>query len=93
MTLHQNLKQAKEQYEKFRSTINENIGRIGSHYEIVDVDGFNEPEIKGNHAYHTTLSGKTIVYHPNAYGWPTIRHCSTRYIEVGRGWLIEKGLV
>lgn len=45
------------------------------------------PRELGESYYHTTLSGKTIVRYPNAYGWPTKYHCSTRRVVVGEYWL------
>lgn len=74
--------------------VREHAGAVGvSAWPIVDVDGFQEPTVEGEGYYHTTISGKTRVYHPNAYGWPTLYHPSTKRIVVGRGWLIEQGLV
>jgi len=47
------------------------------------------PKLIGKPGFHTTLSGKTIVYHPNAYKWPTKYHHSTQKIIVGSGWITE----
>ena len=47
------------------------------------------PRLLGESYYWTTLSGKTIVRHPNAYGWPTWYHGSTRRVLVGEGWVRE----
>lgn len=60
---------------------------------VVVVDGDIRPHMAGEHGYHTTPSGKTIVRHPNAYGWRTVYHCSTLRVEVGRDWLAERGLL
>jgi len=45
------------------------------------------PELVGRGYYHTTLSGRTIVRHPNACGWPTWYHHSTLRVVVGEEWL------
>lgn len=58
-------------------------------YPLVFEDNDNPPSIQGEGYYWTTLSGKTRVYHPNAYGWPTRYHNSTLHISVGKNW---KGL-
>lgn len=65
------------------------LGLSGSPYPIVFVDGFAAPALKGRSYYWTTPSGKTEVSHPNAYGWPTVYHASTRRIEVGKGWVCQ----
>jgi hypothetical protein len=44
------------------------------------------PEIEGHSYYHTTPSGRTIVYNPNAYGWRTLYHPSTLRVVVGDRW-------
>ena len=44
------------------------------------------PGLAGQGFYWTTPSGKTVVHHPNAYGWPTLYHGSTRRVEVGLEW-------
>jgi hypothetical protein len=64
----------------------------GTPYPVIDKDGFDPPKLCGRTYYWTTPSGKTEVRHPNAYGWKTLYHGSTLRIEVGRGWLIEKGI-
>lgn len=56
---------------------------------IVLPGGRMPPRKLGRGYYHTTLSGKTIVHHPNAYGWPTLYHPSTRRIVVGELWVRE----
>ena len=53
---------------------------------VVEVDGDAFPKIMGEGGFNTTPSGKTIVRHPNAYGYRTIYHRSTLRIEVGRDW-------
>jgi hypothetical protein len=45
------------------------------------------PKLVGSSYYWTTMSGKTIIRHPNAYHWPKLYHGSTRCIEVSREWL------
>lgn len=45
-----------------------------------------KPWVEYEPAYYTTPAGSP-VYHPNAYGWRTVRHCAVREIHVGRGWL------
>lgn len=58
------------------------------HVEIVAGDA--APAIRGRSYYWTTLSGKTEVRHPNAYGWPTLYHASTLRVQVGREWLAAR---
>jgi len=62
-----------------------------NHVYVVVVGGSkkrnSQPKLVGNPGYHTTPSGKTIVNHPSAYGWPTVYHCSTERVEVGREWI------
>lgn len=54
----------------------------------IRIDGTDDaPALAGDGYYWTTPSGKTIVSHPNAYGWPTWYHGSTRHLVVGDGWL------
>jgi hypothetical protein len=64
------------------------LANADSHLPLRVVGGGAPPYACGQDAYHTTVSGKTIVYHPNAYKWPTVRHCSTRRVEVGINWLV-----
>ena len=52
-------------------------------------EGYLSPRELGESYYHTTPSGKTIVHYPNAYGWPTLYHGSTRRVVVGEKWLAE----
>lgn len=54
------------------------------------VPGRLAPRVVGESYYHTTPSGKTRVYHPNAYKWRTVYHCSTLCVEVGRDWLLRR---
>jgi hypothetical protein len=56
---------------------------------IVLAGGRMAPRKLGRGYYHTTLSGKTIVRYPNAYGYPTLYHPSTRRILVGELWVAE----
>ena len=65
----------------------------GKPWPIKDIDGFDEPRIVGYDAFWTTPSGKTVITHPNAYKWRKVYHGSTKTIVVGRGWLIQNGLV
>lgn len=59
----------------------------GYQYPVVVVYGDSPPRWEGKKPYHTTLSGKTIVRHPNAYGWRTLYWPSTRRVVVGHAWL------
>ena len=63
----------------------------GTPYPIMTVGGDQPPRLEGESYYWTTPSGKTRVRHPNAYGWPTTYHRSTRRITVGVDW-IKKNL-
>ncbi len=54
---------------------------------VTVISGDGAPEINGKSYYWTTPSGKTIVHHPNAYGWPTWYHHSTLRVVVGADWL------
>lgn len=54
------------------------------------VDGAHGPEETGESYHWTTLSGKTVVHHPSAYGWPTWYHPSTRSIQVGEQWILSQ---
>lgn len=56
------------------------------------VPGDSPPTMRGRGYYYTTPSGKTIVRHPNAYGWPTRYWPSSRSIEVGVEWLEKNAL-
>lgn len=53
------------------------------------VPGRSKPCWQGSGYYFTTLSGKTVIDHPNSYNWPMWYHASTRRIVVGRGWLAK----
>lgn len=62
---------------------------------IVVVEGSQAPAEGGESYYWTTPSGRTIVRYPNAYGYRTLYHASTRRVEVGAAWLareIARGL-
>jgi hypothetical protein len=76
----------------YSRTIRQAAGVSGIAYPIVRVDGDAAPKVVGRSAYWTTLSGKTEVRYPNAYGYPTLYHRSERRIEVGRDWLASQGL-
>ena len=55
---------------------------------VVSLDEPNaEPRIEGEGYYWTTPSGKTRVYYPNAYKWPTMYWPSTRRVVVGIRWV------
>lgn len=63
-------------------------GRAINSYPVhVIVGGALAPRLLGTSYYHTTLSGKTIVRYPSAYGWPTQYHHSTHRVVVGDQWL------
>ena len=64
--------------------------KAGTANPIHIVEGAAEPQYLGECGYHTTPSGKTIVRHPNAYKWPTVYHCSTLRVVVGRDWLAAR---
>lgn len=57
-----------------------------SNHPVKIIPGDSEPVMKGKGSYHTTKNG-SIVYHPSAYGYPTIYHASTIHTEVGKNWL------
>lgn len=69
----------------------------GSRTPVRVVDGDSPPTLAGERGYHTTRSGRTVVRHPNAYrragGWYVVYHASTIRVEVGAGWLTDRGLV
>ena len=44
------------------------------------------PRIAGRSYYWTTPAGTPVRY-PNAYGWPTVYHSSTRVVVAGKRWL------
>jgi hypothetical protein len=60
-----------------------------SNHPVNVVKGNKPPETVGDAGYYTTPSGNTIVHYPSAYKWPTVYHCSTLEIEVGKGWLYK----
>lgn len=64
-----------------------NLSNSAKHVPIVIVDGDAPPVRKGRGYYHTTLSGKTVVRHPNAYGYRTWYHPSTVRVEVGQAFV------
>lgn len=80
-------------YRQISKVVRAACNESGTPYAIETVDGFAVPKLIGKSYFWTTLSGKTVVHHPNAYGWPTLYHASTLRIQVGRGWLIAQGLV
>lgn len=73
------------------------VARAPRHYPVVLVDGAAPPVARGRSFYFTTPSGRTIVHHPNAYGWRTRYWPSTHRVEVGReslfalAWLAVEG--
>lgn len=80
------------EHRRFSKAVRAACGQSGKSYPIVIVDGFAAPRLRGRSYYWTTLSGKTEIAYPKAYGWPTLYHASERRIEVGAGWLIENNL-
>lgn len=70
-----------------RSDIRRLGGLKGTTCPIFVIPGKQSPKLAGDGFYFTTPSGKTIVHHPNAYGWRTQYHPSTRRVEVGSTWL------
>lgn len=60
----------------------------GTPYPIVVVAGDSPPRLEGRSYYWTTPSGRTVVRHPNAYGYRTLYHPSTRRIVVGSDWVV-----
>jgi hypothetical protein len=69
-----------------RSVARAEIG-APSAWPVVIVPGNAPPVREGESYYWTTPSGKTVVCHPNAYGWRTWYHCSTLCVVVGAEWL------
>lgn len=64
------------------------VNRDHTRMPVVIIIGSDQPpRIAGESYYWTTPSGKTRVHYPNAYGYPTLYHASTRRIEVGSGYL------
>lgn len=61
--------------------------QLASCHPLEIVAGYVEPHTAGRSHYWTTPSGKTIVHHPNAYGWPTWYHHSTLHGVVGAEYL------
>lgn len=74
--------------QKQRKLARDTIGLAQyDHPPVVCVPNDSLPPMEvGESYYHTTLSGKTIVRYPSAYGWPTLYHPSTRRILVGENW-------
>jgi hypothetical protein len=60
------------------------------------VDGASEPTECGS-SWHYETRGGTYISHPSAYarfGWSNMVYCcSTRCVEVGRDWLVARGLL
>lgn len=69
----------------------EAVGWQGDCAPIKIIAGDSAPRKAGQSYYWTTPSGKTIVRHPQAYGWRTVYHGSSRRIEVGIDWLVARG--
>lgn len=82
-----NMKVVKELVEndpQIRTILRAAVGRESTTTMPVQVvAGDAEPRIYGEPAYHTTMSGKTIVHHPASYKYPTIRHATTEHVVVG----------
>lgn len=57
---------------------------------VVVIDGNQAPDLRGRSYYWTTMSGKTEIRHPNAYGWPCLYHRSTLRVVVGAEWLAQQ---
>lgn len=70
-----------------RECVRRCAGESGTTCPIRVVPGRGAPRMAGSGPYHTTLSGKTVVHHPNAYKWRTLYHPSTLRIEVGAEWV------
>lgn len=80
-------------YAKMSKAVRAAVNASGTSYPIRIVDGSAAaPELVGRSYYHTTPGGKLVRY-PNAYGYRTIYHASTRAITVGRDWLFARGLI
>jgi len=76
-----------------RRAVRDAAGLLRSDRTRVDVIvGTSAPTCEGASYFFTTMSGKTVVHHPGAYGWRTLYHCSTRRVEVGHLWLARRGL-
>ena len=67
---------------------------LNNNHSVIFVEGKQLPKKFGSSYYFTTLSGKTIIHHPNAYGWKTVYHPSTILANVGKEWKpkIPKGM-
>lgn len=55
--------------------------------DVVMIPGSQEPTLCGRSYYWTTMSGRTEVQFPSAYGWPVWYHASTRHVTVGADWI------
>lgn len=75
-----------------RTAIRRYVGISDNFPPINIVEGYDAPKSLGESFFHTTPSGKTIVNYPNAYGYRTLYHPSTRRVTVGAGWLTAYGL-
>lgn len=73
-----------------RRMVRELAGESWTARPVAVVEGYVAPRLAGRSYYWTTLSGRTIVRHPNAYGWPTLYHASTRRVEVGADWIVAQ---
>lgn len=61
---------------------------------VTVVDGSSAPTITGESYHYTTPSGSPVYYpsaYRRAYGRP-VYHASTLSVEVGRGWLLQRGI-
>lgn len=84
-------------YPRISKTVRAAANLSGTPYPIEAVDGFGAPKLAGKSYYHVTQGG-TVVRYPNAYRRKAksarlIYVGSTLRIVVGKGWLIEQGLV
>ena len=63
---------------------------------VIVVDGSSAPRETGESSYYETRGGERI-YHPSAYsrrGWSNMCYVpSSICVEVGRDWLVSKGLI
>lgn len=72
--------------KRTRSIVRKLAKQTGTCYPVYIVEGNKSPQLEGCGYYYTTVSGKTIVRHPRAYGYRTKYHPSTKRIEVGVDW-------
>lgn len=87
-------KKAMRARAKLLRPVREFLG-CGSAYRIDIIDGDSKPALVG-HSYHWTNRSGDVIRHPSAYarkGWSSLCYSpSTRRIEVGREWLLARGI-